>query len=394
MRNLLAFILGLFVVAILFRVDFFFYLLYLFFGIYFLSHIWLRRAIEGISCAREYQDRAFPGEKVTVTLQIQNRSLLPIPWLRIHDSAPIQLKAPSFFQSVASLLPRESLTLHYELDCRQRGYYHLGPLILRSGDLFGMRTYERRTCVSAPLLVYPRVVPLTAMRLPAQTPFGEIPTRQRIFEDPSRMVGVRAYQSGDSLRHIHWKTSATTGSLQVKRFEPAISIESQILLDLDRDTYSATRVATATELAIVTAASIAHYLTEKRQTVGLACNGVDPLVGLGQPVVLPARRGREHLMTILDALARVQSSREVMAFGDLLRQSRLHMRWGGTGIIIAADADDALFDGMVAMKRAGFHVLLVLVDPRTSYAATRERAKEVGIPTYLIWQESDLDVWR
>ena len=104
MRNLLAFILGLFVVAILFRVDFFFYLLYLFFGIYFLSHIWLRRAIEGISCAREYQDRAFPGEKVTVTLQIQNRSLLPIPWLRIHDSAPIQLNPAR--QSVASLLPR------------------------------------------------------------------------------------------------------------------------------------------------------------------------------------------------------------------------------------------------------------------------------------------------
>jgi len=38
--------------------------------------------------------------------------------------------------------------------------------------------------------------------------------------------------------------------------------------------------------------------------------------------------------------------------------------------------------------------MLILVDPRTSYVATRERAKEVGIQTHLIWQESDLDVWR
>jgi len=394
MRNLLAFILGLFLVAVLFRVDFFFYLLYFFFGIYFLSHFWLHRAVEGVACEREYQDRAFPGEKVRVTLRVQNRSLLPIPWLYLHDSVPIQLKSPSFFRTVTSLLPRESLTLGYDLDCRRRGYYHLGPLIITSGDLFGIRTYERRTCVSSPMLVYPRVVPLTAVPVPAQTPFGEIATKQRIFEDPARIVGVREYQTGDSLRHIHWKTSAATGALQVKRFEPAISIESQVLLNLNRDDYSASRVETATELAIVTAASIAHYLVEKRQTVGLGCNGIDPLVGLGRPVVLPARRGREHLMTILDALARVQSSREVMPFPDLLRQSKLHMSWGGTGIIITADADDALFDGMVTMKRAGFHVMLILVDPRSSFVVTRERAKEVGIQTRLIWQESDLDVWR
>lgn len=394
MRNLLAFILGLFLVAVLFRVDFFFYLLYFFFGIYFLSHFWLRRALQNVTCDREYQDRAFPGERVPVTLRVRNGSLLPLPWLRISDSAPIQLKAPTFFRSVTSLLPHESLTLGYELDCRKRGYYHLGPLIVTSGDLFGIRTYERRVRVMDPILVYPRVVPLATLSLPAQTPFGEIPTKQRIFEDPARMVGVRPYQSGDSLRHIHWKTTATTGALQVKRFEPAISIESQVLLNLNRDDYSAIRVETATELAIVTAASIAHYLIEKRQTVGLACNGIDPLVGLGQPVVLPARRGRDHLMTILDALARVQSSREVMAFPDLLRESRLHMSWGGTGVIISPDADDALFDGLVMMKRAGFHVMLVLIDPRAPFVTTRQRAKEVGIQTHLIWQESDLDVWR
>ena len=112
MRNLLAFILGLFVVAILFRVDFFFTCC-----TSFLASISCPTL--AALCHRGYQLRPrvpgsrLPGEKVTVTLQIQNRSLLPIPWLRIHDSAPIQLKAPSFFQSVASLLPRESLTLHY-----------------------------------------------------------------------------------------------------------------------------------------------------------------------------------------------------------------------------------------------------------------------------------------
>jgi len=204
---------------------------------------------------------------------------------------------------------------------------------------------------------------------------------------------VRDYQSGDSLRHIHWKTTATKGVLQVKRFEPAISIESQILLNLNRGEYSGSRVDTATELAIVVAASIANYLIEKRQTVGLCCNGLDMLDTELRMIALPPRRGREQLMDILGVLARVKAA-EQFPFVDVVRQANLHLTWGGTGIVITGHADDALFENMLLMKRSGFHVLLVLVDPQTPFASLQQRAKEVGIRAHMIWQESDLDVWR
>jgi uncharacterized protein (DUF58 family) len=393
MQNLLVFIVGLFLLAALFRVDFFFYLLYVLFGVFFLSRVWTSRTLRGVECKREYTDRAFLGERLLVTLHLRNRNLLPVAWLRIHESLPIQLKSPSFFNHVLSLLPKEEARLTYDLECRRRGYYPLGPLLLSSGDLFGMHTQEVEVPSEDYLMVYPQIVPLTELALPAQTPFGAIPAKQHIFEDPARMVGVRDYQSGDSMRHIHWKTTASKGVLQVKRFEPAISIESHILLNLNRGEYSTSRAEIATELAIVVAASFAHFLIEKRQTVGLCTNGVDPLMADQPMVALPPRKGREQLMGILGTLARIRVA-EQLPFSELFQQANQQLTWGGTAIIITAHADNTLFENMLRMKRSGFHVMLVLLDPQTPFEGIRQRAKEVGVRAHMIWQESDLDVWR
>ena len=393
MRNLLIFIIGLFLIAAFFRVDFFFYILYIFFGISFLSRLWMDHTLRAIEIKREYTDRAFLGERIAVKLHVRNRGLLPVPWLRVHESLPIQLKAPNFFRCVVSLLPREETTFGYELDCRKRGFYPIGPMLLGSGDLFGMRSLDRQLTTQDAVLVYPQIVPLAKMALAAQTPFGSIPTKQHIFEDPARMVGVRAYQSGDSLRNIHWKTTAATGTLQTKRFEPAISIESLLFLNLDRNDYTNARADIASELAIVVAASIANYLIEKRQTVGLSCNGTDPTLEEPRSILLPPRKGREQLMHILDILARVQASAQT-PYNDLLRQARLQLTWGGTAVVITAHADETLFENMLLMQRSGFHVMLILVDPKSPFAIIQERAKEVGIRAHLVWQESDLHVWQ
>jgi len=393
MRNLLPFILGLFLIAAIFRIDFFFYVLYVFFGVYFLSRLWIDRITAAIVFRRDFQQRAFLGERVPVTLHLRNRGLLPAPWLRLHESLPIELKSPNFYRCVTSLLPHEEMTLTYQLDCRRRGYYPIGPLLLNSGDLFGLHDKSRELPNVDAITVYPHIVPLRKLGLPAQTPFGVIPTKQRIYEDPSRIVGVREYQSGDSMRHIHWTATAATGRLQVKRFEPAISIESQIVLNLNREDYTVHRATTATELGIVTAASIAHYLSEKRQAVGFSCNGLDPLAEASRAIAMPPRKGREHLMRILEVLARVQA-RKGRPFSDVLRQMGLYLTWGGTGIVISAHADDDLFNNMLLLKRSGFHLVLILLDPRGPFDGIRQRAQQVGISAYQVWEERDLDVWR
>jgi len=99
------------------------------------------------------------------------------------------------------------------------------------------------------------------------------------------------------------------------------------------------------------------------------------------------------LMRILEVLARVQAGKGP-SFVNLLRQTGLHLTWGGTGIVISAHADDQLFDSMLLLKRSGFHLVLILLDPREPFDGIRERAHQVGIRAYQVWEERDLDVWR
>ena len=63
----------------------------------------------------------------------------------------------------------------------------------------------------------------------------------------------------------------------VKTFQPAISLDSMILLNLHSEDYSERFWRGATEWGIELAASFAAHLVERRQAVGLMTNGTDLL---------------------------------------------------------------------------------------------------------------------
>ncbi len=400
MPGLFLFIFALFLAAAFMNLDFIFYILYIFFGIYLLGKLWTRQAMRAIRHHRLLpSDHAFLGEVLQAELEIVNTSWFPLPWLRLRDNLPVQLHVPSSFHRVISLLSHERVTFTYQLHCRRRGYYQLGPLFLWAGDLFGVAQEVQQRDELQPLTVYPKIVPLHHVALPSQSPFGELPSRQHIFEDPTRVIGVRDYTSSDSMRHINWKTSANMGRLQVKKYEPAISLETALFLNLNSEEYDPRSRADVTELAIVIAASIANHLVEKRQAVGLATNGLDPLAeeaqaaGSRQAVSLPPRKGRGHLMKVLEVLARVEV-RPTFPFTELLRRESVILSWGTTAIVITPQETKELFAGLLQLRRRGFHVVLIIVEIGGSFSQTRQRAAQIGIPAHHIWRESDLDMWR
>ncbi|MCL6429742.1 MAG: DUF58 domain-containing protein [Anaerolineae bacterium] len=391
MSGLASFVLALLLLAAFLRVDFFHYLFYLTVGIVVLGRWWAQRAARAVAYRREYPERVFWGERPVVRLELWNRGYLPVLWLRVHDSLPIELSSPNFYHRVLSLLPRERMLLSYQLDCRRRGYYRLGPLSLEAGDLLGTTRISLSHDDAATMVVYPRIIPLAGLGLPSRTPYGSMRSKQRIFEDPSRVLGVRDYVPGDSLRHVAWKTSAILGRLQVKRYQPAIALDTTILLNLDRADYSHMRVYVASELAIVLAASLANWLVEHRQAVGLCTNGRDPLAEAGQvSTLLQPRKGRGALMRILDLLARIQLT-EGQDFAALLRRQAGQLPWGSTLAIVTGRVGDGLFPALAGLRRAGFSVVLYSVDPSTAFEAIRRRATLIGVMSHAVWDEADLE---
>jgi len=208
MADLFPFVIVLFVIAAFMRLDFLMYILYVFFGLYLLSRWWVRGAVGRLRFRRILvTERAFLGERVPVELEAWNPSPLPLPWIYLRENLPLDLHGPGSVQRVVSLLPREREAIRYELHGRRRGYYAIGPLFCRAGDLFGVIEVTRQGKVEDHLTVYPKILPLPHLSLPSLFPFGTLPSQQRLFEDPTRVMGVRDYQPGDSPRRIDWKTS-------------------------------------------------------------------------------------------------------------------------------------------------------------------------------------------
>ncbi len=380
--------------AAIFKDDFSFTVLYLLAGSFVLGNLWVRRSMAGIQYKRNFTKRAFLGESVDVELEVMNSSILPIPWVRIHEGLPVELSGPESYQQVTNLAPKSKKTFHYVVDARQRGYYPIGPIYFSSSDLLGFSSSDfRREGDSDFLTVYPKIIPFTKVSFPSRSPLGNLRYHQPIYEDPTRVIGKRDYVSGDSLRRIDWKTTATTGNMKVKVYEPSVALETVIFLNLNvKNYYYKSRIA-STELAIVITASLANWVIEKRGSVGLHVHGLDPFESSQRAQFIPARQGRGHLMGILDVLARVKVE-EREGFMDSLRDLRVSLPWGTTVTIISGDADDSLLEQAYQARQTGLSVFLILVGTVVNFAEIKFRAGFYGIPVINIYQEDDLDIWR
>ena len=67
---------------------------------------------------------------------------------------------------------------------------------------------------------------------PAAAPLAHVRAQRSLFTDPTLFAGTRPYAAGDALRSVHWRASARTAQLQTKRFEPALSRQQMIVLDV------------------------------------------------------------------------------------------------------------------------------------------------------------------
>lgn len=381
------------VLGALLREDFIFTIVYLMAGAYALSRWWSRKALANITAQREFPGRLFLGEEAQVTLMVRNQGWLPAVWVRLHESLPVNLSIPSFYRQAVSLGPKESLALNYTIRGWKRGYYQLGPLTLQSGDLFGLADRVTYEGLQGHITIYPKIIPLTQIELPSRSPLGTLRHREPIFEDPSRVLGKREYISGDSLKRVDWKTTATSGRLIVKLFEPSIALDTVILLNLKGSDYDPNTRIQATELAIVVAASLANWVVGRRQAVGLVSNGFDPLETNQHPSILLPRKGRNHLMRLLETLARLQvsESREIV---DQLQFSLPKLPWGSTLVAITGNVNNHFFESLFQSRRAGLNVLLVVCGQHPALQETRRRASKFAIPLVHFLNEQDLDLWR
>ncbi len=415
MNQVLSLLLLLLFVAFLLQIDFIFYVAYVLAGVYAWTRWYTPRAFRKLRAWRHYSDHAFWGEMVTVTIVIRNDNRLSVPWVQLTESIAPELRTGAGESKVVTLGGQSETKMEYQVRATRRGYYQLGPLRFVTSDLFGLTSEIHGYIPPNYLTVYPRIVPLAHLGLPSRLPFGTVVSNQRLFADPARPMGVREFRSGDSLRQINWKVSAHTQTLMAKTLEPAISLETAVLLNFHLSDYQDRDWSYFTEWAIEVAASLAAHLVDRRQPVGLCTNGHDPLVGQDAgalnfdevsgrlleaaengkvlPPSIPPRNGRTHLMKILERLARLEGA-DTMSLPQWLPTATLGLSWGVTLLVITPSGNDVVCQGLHRLVRAGFNPVLIVVEPDAQFAQVRQRARQLGFVAYNVTRKEHLNRWK
>ena len=308
-----------------------------------ISLLWNKLSLEELYYERDLPQRmVFVGEEIPMTVVVSNRKPIPLTWMRIEDDLPDTLQViegdmPSSFKTdlqtlrhSASIKWYERLRWRYRLRCTERGLYMLGPAFLESGDPFGFRRSQKTVAVQDSLLVYPRIIPLEDLGLPAGRPLGDVSGGLRIFPDPSRPAGLREYQKGDPLKTVDWKATAKAQELQVRTFEPSTSVTVILVVAVDtREPYWESYAPENLERVLTVAASVASHAAERHYTLGLFTN--DMPIPVNRPMAVPPGRGREQLSVVLGALATVRK----YAFGPMSSRLGEHVRGFPLGATIA-----------------------------------------------------------
>lgn len=335
------------------------------------------------------------GDRVAVRLTLKNDGALPVPWVLLEDVLPGRALDPIFPKlkvkgkriQIVMLKGHEELEVKYGLECVTRGYHQIGPLVLETGDIFGL---HRRFKVLAPpkfVLVYPRIVSLSGYDLASRRPIGDVRILHRLYEDPTRIAGVRPYQQGDPLNRVHWRATARTGELHSKIHEPSTLSGITILLDFHHDGYPKRGEPIRSELAVTCAVSLAHAVFLMGQQVGLVTNARDAAERIktegwdqdpstrqkaqaeaGQvgeskrlnPLVVETRRGAEQLGRIRETLARVELT-DGFTFAQTIVESAHRLPRDATALAVLPEVSVETAIALGNLRRRGMAVACVLV---------------------------------
>lgn len=269
-----------------------------------IGYVWARAMAGQVTTRRALRFTALQvGDHLEEIVYLDNRSSWPVVFAEFTDHSTLPGYAIDGVRVGAS---RASRQWRLQTVCRQRGVFSLGDWEVRLGDPFGLFEARQRYRQPEEITVYPSLATLPPGSIQHRTLGDRQVLRQALPAETVSAMTTRAYVAGDSLRRIHWRTTARHDELFVKAFEPEATSTMWLILDLDREVHTGEGPDSSFEKMIMAAATLASSLLDRRVPVGLVLEDEASRV-------VPPQTSRGDLWTILHALALIQPGRTSLA---------------------------------------------------------------------------------
>lgn len=288
--------------------------------------VYRRYGLREVSYERYFAvGEAFVGDKIEMVEVIANHKWLPLPWLRLEsmidaglqfaEQSDMSISSGDRFQnhhSLFSLPAHTEIVRKHTITCKRRGAYMLKTATLTCGDIFNLYGDAVQLGLDAMLLVYPQIIDVRDLALPAHSWLGDHVVRRWIMSDPFLVSGVRSYRAGDAMGRINWKATARTGELQVHNEDYTSDHRLMVVLNFEvtEKMWSTVTTPELIEHGISIAASLVQLTVQQGVEAGFACNAhTIETEKDNAPLIIPPSLGRPHLTHVLEEMAKLNIAR-------------------------------------------------------------------------------------
>ncbi len=355
------------------------YVLAVIIGAVAVSYYWARQMAEQVSLERDRRyGWAQVGDVIEERFTLRNESALPVLWAEIEDRSTL----PGYTASRVTGVDGSAYTRWIvEGECRQRGIFALGPVLVRMGDPFGFFTVEVDVGEQVQFVVYPVIAALPPLEPPRGLAVGHVRAMRRSTDATPNVASVRAYVPGDTLRRIHWRTTAHREELYVKDYDREPAGDMWIILDLHDAVQAGQGEHSTEEYGVTLAASLAGAMLRQNRAVGFLTDG-------SEYVMLRPESSETQLWRILQSLAAAQA-RGTRPFGRLMAEAAPILGRGLAATLITPSMDPEWLPSLIDLQQRGIATSVLLVDPasfggRTSSEAMVRLLSDHGVPTEVI----------
>ena len=337
--------------------EFFFFFAYFLLSATVVSLAWLLLTYftGHLQLSRKMISRVTEGDTLEVAAGIHNVSFLPVFNFVLEDnfscSQPNQEKKNFFINYLGF---KSSCEIKYDYLCFKRGEYKMGPFVIYFFDPLNLFFFKRIYYVYSGVVVYPQIFKIE--KFPTLTrsilPWFGIETA-RTSGDDDEFYGVREYKEGESVKRIHWMSSARKNKLIVKQFQLQSFFGTTIIFNLEKAKNLGEGKESVAEYIIKIVASVAHYLTEREVSIEL-------LAHIGEIVHLPFNKGQEHLENILRVLAIAQAESRI-SFSEAFEEFTRYIPNDSSLVAVMSDQDYTDLPRMVSLSSRGVSLIPLIV---------------------------------
>lgn len=333
---------------------------------------WL--SVRGLRFERYVPEIVRAGDRVTVEITAWSERQIRRPLVTVIDHLPPRMVCEGLSPSLP-IAPAfgQAITTRYQFRPLNRGRFRWNALTVVGTDALGLVPMAKRYDIDvSELTVLPQPIPV-ALELSSAAGWGAAEAefgRSRGAGIEPR--GLREYVPGDSLRYIHWRSSAKAGQLLVKEFETGSYSSLAFVIQSSRGSDVGEGSHTTLELMCGHMAYVCQRLL--RQGTAISFPGLETR----SRATLPQERETEILFLLA----------ELIADSDVPVSQRLaesvHSITPGTQVVVLISViDDALPRAITSLATSGYPITVLIYDADDFSTKKSQIIRSAALPDYI-----------